>query len=94
MRAGVAEGGLFSPVFFSQYVNDVPSPSHHVELALYADTAVSAMARKPTLLANYLEAYLNALQKRLNEWRMAINVYKSTAIIFGRAPGASFNPDQ
>jgi hypothetical protein len=28
MRAGVAQGGLISPVLFSLYVNDTPSPSH------------------------------------------------------------------
>jgi hypothetical protein len=50
MRAGVAQGGLISPVPFSLYVNDMPSPSHHVELTLYAnDTAVIATSRKPTL---------------------------------------------
>jgi hypothetical protein len=37
MRAGVAQGGLVSPVLFSLYVNDMPTPSRHVELALYAD---------------------------------------------------------
>jgi hypothetical protein len=43
MRAGVAQGGLISSVLFSLYVNDMPPPSHHVELALYAnDTAVIA----------------------------------------------------
>ena len=43
MGAGVAQGGLTSPVLFSVYVNDMPSHSHHVELALYADyTAVIA----------------------------------------------------
>jgi len=31
MRAGVAQGGLISPVLFSLYVNDMPPPSHHVE---------------------------------------------------------------
>ena len=60
MRAGVAQGGLISPVLFSLYVNDMPSPSHHVELALYADdTAIIATSRKPTLLVSYLESYLN-----------------------------------
>jgi len=34
MRAGVAQGGIISPVLFSLYVNDMPSPSRHVELAL------------------------------------------------------------
>jgi retron-type reverse transcriptase len=83
MQAGVAQGGLISPVLFSLYVNDMPSPSHHVELALYADdTAIIATSRKPTLLVSYLESYLNDLQRWLSEWRIAINVSKSTAIIF------------
>jgi len=82
----VAQGGLISPVLFSLYVNDMPSPSHHVELALYADnTAIIATSRKPTLLVSYLESYLNDLQRRLSERRIAINVSKSTAIIFVRA---------
>jgi hypothetical protein len=51
MRAGVAQGGIISPVLFSLYVNDMPSPSHHVKLALYADdTAVIATSRQPALL--------------------------------------------
>jgi hypothetical protein len=46
----------------------MPSPSHHVELALYADdTAIKATFRKPTLLVSYLEAYLNDLQRWLIE---------------------------
>jgi len=86
MQAGVAQGGLISPVLFSLYVNDMPSPSHHVELALYAgDMAIIAMSRKPTLLVRYLESYLNDLQWWLSEWKIAINVFKSTAIIFTRA---------
>jgi hypothetical protein len=86
MRAGVAQGGLISPILFSLYVNDMPSPSHHVELAFYVDdTAVIATSRKPTLLVSYLEAYLNDFQQWLSEWRIAINVSKSTTIIFARA---------
>jgi hypothetical protein len=86
MRGGVAQGGLISPVLFSLYVNSVPSPSHHVELALYAnDTAIIATSRKPTLFVSYLESYLNDLQRWLSEWRIAINNSKSTAIIFVRA---------
>jgi len=77
---------LISPVLLSLYVNDMSSPSHHVELALYADdTAIIATSRKPTLLFSYLESYLNAIQRWLSEWRIAINVSKSTAIIFARA---------
>jgi hypothetical protein len=58
---------LISPVLFSLYVNDMPPPSHHVEVALYADDkAVIATSRKPTLLVGYLESYINELQQWLN----------------------------
>jgi hypothetical protein len=53
MRAGVAQGGILSPVLFSLYVKDMPSSSHHVDLALYADdTAVVATYRQPALFVN------------------------------------------
>ena len=59
MRAGVAQGGSISPVLYSLYVNDMPSSSRHVQLALYADeTAIIATFRKATLLVSYLESYL------------------------------------
>jgi hypothetical protein len=68
----------------------MPSPSHHVEVALYADdTAIIATSRKPTLLVSYLESYLNDFQPWLSEWRIAIKISKSTAKIFARA-GRSF----
>jgi len=85
MRAGVAQGGLIPPVLFTLYVNDMPSHSHHVELAVYAnDTAFTATSRKPTLLVSYLESYLNDLQRWLTEWRIVINISKNSAILFAR----------
>jgi hypothetical protein len=42
----VAQGSLISPVRFNLYVNDNPTPLHHVELAIYADDmAVIATSR-------------------------------------------------
>jgi hypothetical protein len=64
----------------------MPSLSYHFKLALYADdTAIIAMSRKLTPLIDYLESYLSDLQRWLSEGRIAINVSKSTAIIFVRA---------
>ena len=81
--AVVGQSGLVSTVLFSLYVNDMPSPSHHVELALYADdTVIIAMSRKPTLLVSYLDSYRKDIRRWLSEWRITINVSKSTAIIF------------
>ena len=86
MRARVAKGGLIPSALFSLYVNDMPSPSHHVELVLYADdTAIIATSCKPTLIVSYLESYLNDLRRWLSEWRIVVNVSKSTTIIFAHA---------
>ena len=67
-RVGVAQGGLISAILFSLYVNNMRSPSHHVELALYAeDMAIIATSRKLTLLVSYLKFYLNDLQRWLSD---------------------------
>jgi hypothetical protein len=82
MRAGVAQGELVSPVLFSLYVNDIPVPYRHVELAQYADdTVLVATSRSPSLIVGYLEAYLGRLERWLGDWRTAINVSKSTAVL-------------
>jgi hypothetical protein len=86
MRAGVAQSRLISSSSSVCMSKDVPSPSHHVELALYADDrAIIATSCKPTLVVSYLESYLNDLQRWLIERRIAIYVSKSTTIIFARA---------
>jgi retron-type reverse transcriptase len=90
MRAGVAQGGLISPVLFSLYINDMPVPSHHVELALYADdTAVIATSRKPALLVSYLETYLAELELWLRKWRLAINVRRLLVTAMRRTSGVA-----
>jgi hypothetical protein len=88
MRAGVAQGGLVSPVLFSLYVNDIPAPSRHVELAAsqYADdTALVATSCSPSLLVGYLKDYLGRLEHWLRDWRIDINVSKSTVVLFVEA---------
>jgi hypothetical protein len=53
MWSGVAQGELISPVLFSLYVNDMPTPSHPYELPFYAeDTTITAAFRKPTGLTS------------------------------------------
>jgi hypothetical protein len=74
MLAGIAQGEIISPVLFSLYVNDMPSPSRHVKLALYADdTFIIATSRQPALLVKYLETYLGKLEWWLSQWRIAIS---------------------
>jgi hypothetical protein len=74
------------PVLFSLYVHDIPTPSRHVELAQYADgTVVRATSGDPSLLVGYLEACLGRLELWLRNWRIAIKVSKSTAVLFAKA---------
>ena len=49
-------------------------------------------SRKATLLVSYLESYLSDLQRWLSEWRIAINISKSTVIIFARAERRFIQP--
>ena len=85
MRAGVAQGGIISPVLLYLYINDMPSPSRHVELALYADdTAVIVTSRHLAMLLRYLAIYLCDLERWLSTWRIAINVSKSSAMLFAK----------
>jgi hypothetical protein len=73
-------------MLFSLYVNDMPTPSRHVELAQYADdTALAATPRSSSLLVGYLEAYLGRLEQWLRDWRITVNVSKSTAVLFDKA---------
>ena len=83
MQAGVSQGGIISPLLFSLYVNDMPAPSRHVEVALYEDTAIIATSRKPTLSVSYLETYLIKFQRLLTEWGIDRNASKSSEIFFG-----------
>jgi hypothetical protein len=57
MWAGVAQGGLLSPSLVRLYVNDVPTPSRQIEVALYTDdTPIIATYHKPLLLVTYLQS--------------------------------------
>jgi hypothetical protein len=75
-----------SPLYSSVYVNGIPTSSRHVELAQYTDyTALIATSSSPSLVVDYLEACLGRLLLWLRDWRLAINVSKSTAVLFAKA---------
>jgi hypothetical protein len=73
-------------VLFSLNVNNIPASSRHVELAQYAvNTALVPASRSPSLLVGYLKAYLGIFEHWLRDWRIAINVSKSTTVPFVKA---------
>jgi hypothetical protein len=63
----------------------MPTPSHHLELGQYMeDTAVIDTSHSALLLPCYLETYLSRLENWLLIWRIAINIAKSTAMLFAK----------
>jgi hypothetical protein len=93
MQAGVVQTGLISLVLFSVYLNDIPAPSCHIELAQYVDNmALIAVSRSQLLFTDYLEAYLGRLELWLRDWRIAINILKSTIVLFVKAIRCSQEP--
>jgi hypothetical protein len=49
------------------------------------DTSITATSCQPALLVKHLETYLSDLEQWLREWRIAINVSKSTTMLFAKA---------
>ena len=85
MRAGVVQCGLISPVLFCLYVNDIPTPSRHVDVALYADVTVIKATSPSRRCSAASWHHHSSLQRWLKEWRIVINVSRSSAIIFARS---------
>jgi hypothetical protein len=56
------------------------------------DTALTATSRDPSLPVGYLEAYLGRLELWLRNWRIAINVSKSTAVLFAKTARSARQP--
>ena len=56
MWAVMAQDGMISTILSILHVDNLPTPSHHIELALDADdTAATAMSRQLVLLVSCLE---------------------------------------
>jgi len=84
--SGVAQGELISPVLFSPYVIDMhPSLAPRRVSSLPVRRPSHPRNRKPTILVSYMESYFNDLERWLSEWRIAMNVSKSTLTIFALA---------
>ncbi|GFV75889.1 probable RNA-directed DNA polymerase from transposon X-element [Trichonephila clavipes] len=82
IQSGTPQGSSLSPSLYNIYTHDFPEhPS--VSTCLFADD--SAMLTQGTQLKYILknmQNYLDKLQDWLTQWRIAINVDKSQAIIF------------
>ncbi|CAH2211735.1 jg18154, partial [Pararge aegeria aegeria] len=91
IRAGVPQGSCLSPCLYAVYTNDIPTLAGHLRegeedvlLSLYADdSAYFASSFHQLVAINRMQRLLNLLPEWLDRWRMAVNVGKTAAIVFG-----------
>lgn len=88
--AGVPQGSCLSPVCYARYTDDIPVEAGAL-LALYADDAafVSTSMSLSHAIAK-MQRTLDALPTWLSDWRLAVNVAKTQAIIV--SPGRPIPP--
>ena len=84
LHAGVPQGAILSPLFFSIYINDIVQ-SADAEFNLFADdTSVYITDQSATTLQQRLQAVLDKLARWFQQWAVTINTTKSTVLVLSR----------
>ena len=81
LLAGVPQGGILSPLFFSIYINDVVQCAD-AEFNLFADDmSVYVCDKLPATLQSKLQAVVDKLSAWFNSWAIGINHKKSALMV-------------
>ena len=84
LDAGVPQGAILSPLFFSIYINDIVK-SADAEFNLFADdTSVYIADKSPASLQLRLQEVLDKLASWFKQWAVTINPTKSAVLVLSR----------
>ena len=84
LHAGVPQGAILSPLFFSLYINDVVE-SADANFNLFADdTSVYLTDESPAALQSRLQAVLDKLSIWFKSWAVTVNNAKSAVMLISR----------
>ena len=84
LHAGVPQGAILSPLFFSIYINDIVN-SADSDFNLFADdTSVCVTAKSPEVLQQKLQNVLDKLCSWFKQWAISVNHSKSAALVLSR----------
>ena len=79
---GLPQGSKISPTLFSLFINDMPKYPH-THLAIYADdTCIYSTKHNTRYSISAISHHLKTLSKWFSDWRIAVNVSKTEAILF------------
>lgn len=92
--AGVPQGSLLSPLLYSIYTTDIPTPAKCVLCQYADDTAMAVTGLKALTMTKTMNAGLRSLNRFFTKWRIKINPTKTEAIFFTKRRKPQYKPSE
>ena len=81
LHAGVPQGAILSPLLFSVYMNDIPSPQRTTNL-FADDTSSYVISKDAADLPSLLQSRIDVISTWFRLWQLSVNTAKSAVMVF------------